>query len=159
MELESRSSLGNIIAIFVAPTRRAEQLAVEAVQLKMGKGVVGDRFFGLSQKIPGRNITFIEVEEIYEFNQNYQQAIELNATRRNFITRGIRLNELVGKTFRVGDVLCRGVELCEPCRVLARQLPQDSLTQTQIIKAFTNKGGLRADVLSDGIVRLGDSLS
>ncbi|MDA1343350.1 MAG: sulfurase [Proteobacteria bacterium] len=159
MELESRSSLGSIIAIFVAPTRRAEQLAVEAVQLKMGKGLVGDRFFGRSQKIPGRNITFIEVEEIYEFNQSYQQAIELNATRRNFITRGIRLNELVGKTFRVGDVLCRGVELCEPCRVLARQLPQDSLTQTQIIKAFTNKGGLRADVLSDGIVRLGDSLS
>jgi MOSC domain-containing protein YiiM len=159
MEFESLSPLGSIIAIFVAPTRHAEQLAVEAVQLKTGKGVVGDRFFGLSQKVPGRNLTLIEVEAIDEFNKAYSQSIELNATRRNFVTRDIRLNELVGKTFRVGDVLCRGAELCEPCRVLARQLPQDSLTQAQIIKAFTNKGGLRADVLSDGVVRVGDSLS
>jgi MOSC domain-containing protein YiiM len=147
---------GHIAAIFVAPTRHVEQLAVEAVQLKAGKGVVGDRFFGLSQKVPGRNLTLVEAEAIEEFNRHYGQSIELSATRRNFLTRGIRLNELVGKIFLVGDVLCSGIELCEPCRVLARQLPQDSLTKTQIIRAFTNKGGLRADVLSDGIVRLGD---
>jgi MOSC domain-containing protein YiiM len=147
---------GHITAIFVAPSRHVEQLAVEAVQLKTGKGVVGDRFFGHSQKIPGRNLTLIEVEAIEECIANYGQPIELNATRRNFLTRGIRLNELVGKTFRVGGVLCRGVELCEPCRVLARQFPHQSLSQALIIRAFTNKGGLRADVLTDGIVRLGD---
>jgi MOSC domain-containing protein YiiM len=147
---------GHITAIFVAPSRHVEQLAVDAVQLKAGKGVVGDRFFGRTQKTPGRNLTLIEVETIEEFIANYGQSIELNATRRNFLTRGIRLNDLVGKTFRVGDVLCQGVELCEPCRVLARQLPYGTLSQAQIIRAFTNKGGLRADVLSDGIVRLGN---
>jgi MOSC domain-containing protein YiiM len=147
---------GHITAIFVASTKHAEQLAVEAVQLKTEKGIVGDRFFGRSQKTPGRNLTLIEAEAIEEFIVNYGQAIAANATRRNFLTRGIRLNELVGKTFRVGEVLCKGVELCEPCRIMARQLPHESLSQAQIIKAFTHKGGLRADVLSDGIVRIGD---
>jgi MOSC domain-containing protein YiiM len=150
---------GRITAIFVAPTKHAEQLAAEAVQLKTSKGIVGDRFFGLSQKIPGRNLTFIEIEAIEEFIANYGQSIELNATRRNFLTREIRLNDLVGKTFSVGEVLCRGIDLCEPCRVLARQLPHDSLTQAQIMRAFTSKGGLRAEVLSDGIVRLDDCIT
>lgn len=148
---------GHITAIFVAPNKHAEQLAIEAVQLKRGKGIVGDRFFGQSQKNPGRNLTLIEIEAIEEFNETYGLTINLNATRRNFLTRGIRLNGLVGKTFRVGDVLCKGVELCEPCRLLARQLPQSSISQKEIIKVFTHKGGLRAEVLSDGIVRLGDS--
>jgi MOSC domain-containing protein YiiM len=147
---------GRITAIFVAPSRHAEQLAVEAAQLKTGKGIVGDRFFGFRQKQPGRNLTLIEVEAIEEFNITYGLTIDPNATRRNILTRGIRLNELVGKTFRVGAVLCRGVELCEPCRILARQIPHESLSQAEIIRAFTNKGGLRAAVLSDGVVRLGD---
>jgi MOSC domain-containing protein YiiM len=149
---------GRITAIFVAPSRHAEQLAVEAVQLKAGKGIVGDRFFGHSKKSPGRNLTLVEVEAIEGFTANYGQGIELNATRRNFVTRDIRLNELVGKTFSIGDVLCRGIELCEPCRVLARQLPHESLTQAQVTRAFINKGGLRAEVLSDGVVRLADRL-
>jgi MOSC domain-containing protein YiiM len=149
---------GHITAIFVAPARHAEQLAVEAVQLKTGKGIVGDRFFGHCKKAPGQNLTLIEAEAIAEFNKSNGLAIEINATRRNFLTQGISLNELVGKNFHVGEVLCRGIELCEPCRVLARQLPQNSLSQAQIIKAFTNRGGLRAEVLSDGIVRLGDQL-
>jgi MOSC domain-containing protein YiiM len=147
---------GHITAIFVTPTRYAEQLAIEAVQLKTGKGMIGDRFFGYSQKYPGRNLTLIEVEAIEEFNTNYAQTIAPSSTRRNFLTRGIRLNELVGKTFRVGEVLCRGIELCEPCRVLARQLSHESLSQAAIIRTLTHKRGLRADVLSDGIVRLGD---
>lgn len=148
---------GHITAIFVAPSKHAEQLAIEAVQLKRGKGIVGDRFFGQSPKNPGRNLTLIEIEAIEEFNEAYNLTINLSATRRNFLTRGIRLNDLLGKTFRVGDVLCKGVELCEPCRLLARQLPHESISQKDIIKVFTHKGGLRAEVLSDGVVRLGDS--
>jgi MOSC domain-containing protein YiiM len=151
------SMTGRISAIFIAPSRHAEQLAVDAVQLKTGKGIVGDRFYGLPHKGLSRNLTLIEAEVITEFNRNYKLSIGLNASRRNFITQGIRLNGLVGKTFHIGEILCRGVELCEPCRVLARQIPHQLLSQTQILEAFTNKGGLRAEVLSDGIVRLGDT--
>lgn len=149
--------LGYIIAIFVAPFKHSEQIAVEAVQLKMGKGIVGDRFFGFRQKQSNRNLTLIEVETIEEFNRIYGFNIELNTTRRNILTRDIRLNELVGKTFRVGNVLCKGIELCEPCRLLTKQITTDPLSSAAIIKAFTHKGGLRAEVLSDGVVRLGDS--
>lgn len=105
----------------------------------------------------GCNLTLIEVETIEEFNRIYGFNIELNTTRRNILTRGIRLNDLVGKTFRVGNVLCKGIELCEPCRLLSKQITTNSLSSAAIIKAFTHKGGLRAETLSDGVVRLGDS--
>lgn len=147
---------GHISAIFVAPTKHAEQLTVDAVQLKAGKGIVGDRFFDHSQKRAGRNLTLIEAESIEGFNANHQQTRGLSATRRNFLTRDIRLNELVGKTFQVGEVLCFGVEFCEPCLILASQLPDCQLSQNEIIKAFTHKAGIRAKVLSDGVVRVGD---
>lgn len=149
---------GRITAIFVAPSKHAEQLAIEAVQLKRGKGIVGDRFFGQSQKNPGRNLTLIEIEAIEEFNETYNLTINLSATRRNFLTRGVRLNDLLGKTFRVGDVLCKGIELCEPCRLLTRQLSHESISEKNIIKALTHKSGLRAEVLSDGVVHWGDSV-
>lgn len=147
-----------ITAIFVAPTKHAGQIAVDAVQLKASKGIVGDRFYGFTRKNPGRNLTLVESEAIEEFNCIYNQAIGLNATRRNLVTRGIRLNDLVGKTFKIGDVLCLGIELCEPCKVMARQFPASSLTQAKIIRAFTSKGGIRAAVLSDGIVKLSDEI-
>jgi len=77
-------------------------------------------------------------------------SIEPAATRRNVLTRGIDINELVGKRFRIGDVECEGVELCEPCAHL------ESMTQPGVIKAFVHRGGLNADILSDGEIRVGD---
>jgi MOSC domain-containing protein YiiM len=147
-----------ITAIFVAPTKHAEQIAVDAVQLKAGKGIVGDRFFGLRQNQTPRNLTLIEWEVIEEFNRTFGFKLPLNATRRNLITQGIRLNNLVGETFQIGQVVCRGIELCEPCKVMARHFPASSLPQAEIIHAFANKGGIRAEVLMDGVVRLGDGI-
>ena len=147
---------GKILSICVASARHGEQVIVEAVQLKAGRGIVGDRFFGFRKSLPGKNLTLIEAEAIAGFNQRFGQNIPLHATRRNLITQGIQLNELTGKTFRIGSVLCRGIELCEPCKIMARQFPAVSLSQNEIISAFTHKGGLRAEVLSDGIVHLDD---
>jgi len=149
---------GHIATIFVSPIKHAEQLAVDSIQLKAQKGIVGDRFFGFRQKQPGRNLTLIECEVIEAFNRIYQLTIPISATRRNLITQGIRLNDLVGKTFKIGQVACRGVELCEPCKVLARHFPATSLSQAEIIRAFTNKGGIRAEVLTNGVVRLNDEI-
>jgi len=150
---------GTVVAIFVAPAKHAEQLAVDAVQLKAGKGIVGDRFFGFSHKHPGRNLTLIESEVVEAFNHHYGQAVGLSATRRNLVTRGIRLNDLIGRTFKVGDILCQGIELCEPCKVMTRYFPPTSLSQTEIIQAFTHKGGIRVAVLTNGVVKLGDNLN
>lgn len=149
---------GQINAIFTAPKRHAGQIAVDAVQLKAGKGIVGDRFFAISRKNPGRNLTLIEYETIEAFNQAFQLSIPMNATRRNLITQGIRLNDLVGLTFYIGNVLCRGIELCEPCKVMARYFPPTSLSQTELIYAFYRKGGIKTEVLTDGIIRTGDDV-
>ena len=149
---------GKIIAIFVAPTQHADQLEVEAVQLKTGKGIVGDRFFGLRKTQPGRNLTLIGSEVIEEFNQAYRLSIRVSSPRRNLVTQGISLNQLIGKTFKIGEVLCRGIELCEPCKVMARQFPAGILPQAEIIRAFAHKGGIRVEVLTDGVVRTGDKI-
>ena len=150
---------GHIATIFVSPIKHAEQLAVDSIQLKAQKGIVGDRFFGFSHKHPGRNLTLIESEVVEAFNHHYGQAVGLSATRRNLVTRGIRLNDLIGRTFKVGDILCQGIELCEPCKVMTRYFPPTSLSQTEIIQAFTHKGGIRVAVLTNGVVKLGDNLN
>ena len=149
---------GTVIAIFVAPAKHAEQISADAVQLKVGKGIVGDRFFGLHHQQTLRNLTLIEWEVIEEFNRTFGLKLPLNATRRNLVTQGIRLNNLVGKTFKIGQALCLGIELCEPCKVMARHFPANSLSQAEIIRAFTQKGGIRAEVLIDGAVQLGDDI-
>jgi MOSC domain-containing protein YiiM len=149
---------GHVKAVFVSPTKHAEQISVDTVQLKTRKGIVGDRFFGFRPKQPGRNLTLIEWESIAEFNRTYQLTIPLDATRRNLVTEGVRLNDLVGKTFKIGQVECRGIEPCEPCKVMARHFPATSLSQSDIIRAFTDKGGIRVEVLGDGVVKLGDGI-
>ncbi|WP_292760059.1 MOSC domain-containing protein [Methylophaga sp. UBA2689] len=143
-----------IKAIFTASENLGGQRQVPAIDLVAGKGIKGDRNFDRSQW-PGQNITFIELEEINAFNQRFSQQISLSDTRRNVITEGVRLNDLVGQIFRIGDVSFKGVELCEPCSTLGALLQNDSLSKKAVVKAFTHKAGLRADVLSDGQISVG----
>lgn len=143
-----------IKAIFTASENLGGQRQVPEIDLVAGKGIKGDRNFDRSQW-PGQNITFIELEEINTFNQRFSQQISLSDTRRNVITEGVRLNDLVGQIFRIGDVSFKGVELCEPCSTLGALLQNDSLSKKAVVKAFTHKAGLRADVLSDGQISVG----
>ncbi|MBL1458330.1 MAG: MOSC domain-containing protein [Methylophaga sp.] len=143
-----------IKAIFTASENLGGQRQVPAIDLVVGKGIKGDRNFDRSQW-PGQNITFIELEEINAFNQRFSQQISLSDTRRNVITEGVRLNDLVGQIFRIGDVSFKGVELCEPCSTLGALLENDSVSKKAVVKAFTHKAGLRADVLSDGQISVG----
>lgn len=146
-----------IEAIFIATQRRSSQIQKNEIELRAGLGIVGDRNFGKS-KYPGQNVTFIEKEEIDYFNANYNQSIGLHSARRNIITNGIRLNELVGKTFVIGDVTFLGVELCEPCKLLGDDIANESLSSASVVKAFVARGGLRADVLNDGVISVGMGL-
>jgi hypothetical protein len=107
-----------------------------------GKGLVGDRHF--SEDAWGMALTLIEAEALVDVGLTGAQS------RRQVVVRGVRLNDLVGRRFRVGDVECEGVELCEPCAHL------QALTRPGIIKDLLHRGGLRADILSDGQIRVGD---
>ena len=135
--------------IFTSPERGAAQVERDRITLQSGMGVVGDRNFGV-HKHPGQNLTLVEAEEIERFCAEQARAPDLSLTRRNLVTRGVRLNDLVNREFAVGDVKLRGVELCEPCVILGSALSNELLPTLSVIKRWVGRGGLRVDVLSDG---------
>lgn len=143
-----------IEAIYISPTSKAEQESLDSVNLVAGKGIEGDRYFGRTDA-PGQSISFIEQEEIEHYNKTHGQTINLSDTRRNVITRGVRLNELVGKEFRIGNVTFKGVELCEPCETLGSRLENEGIQKKDVVKAFLHRCGLRAEILNDGQISPG----
>ncbi|WP_394182391.1 MOSC domain-containing protein [Marinomonas posidonica] len=143
-----------IQAIFVAKKAKQAQIEIEAVKVDAGKGIVGDRYYGKKGN-DGPNITFVALEEIHAFNENFEQRITLSDTRRNVVTYGVSLNDLVGKRFRIGDAEFYGVELCEPCALLGKRLATEEMSAAQVVKAWLHKGGLRADVVRSGVLRVG----
>ncbi|NKF22835.1 MOSC domain-containing protein [Solimonas marina] len=143
-----------IEAIYVAGRSGADVARVDSVQVVAYQGIVGDRNFGKA-KWPGQNVTFVEAEAIEAFAAPYGRALEPGELRRNIVTRGVRLNELVGRRFRVGDVQFRGVELCEPCRNLGARLATAQMPVPSVVRAWVRRGGLRTDALRGGILRVG----
>jgi MOSC domain-containing protein YiiM len=117
---------------------------VESVTAVAGQGLEGDRHFLPEGQRAGGAITLIEAEALEDIGLTGPQS------RRQVVVRGVRLNDLVGKRFRVGEVDCLGVELCEPC------LHLESLTRPGIIDDLLHRGGLNADILSSGTISVGD---
>jgi MOSC domain-containing protein YiiM len=144
----------NVECIFISPEAGAPQLSCQKINLVAGNGIVGDRNYGLS-KWPGQNLTLIELEEIEAFVGEKNRERDLSITRRNILTRGVRLNELVGKEFKIGDITLRGIELCEPCRSLGAALSSSTLSSKQVVERFLHRGGLRVDVLTSGVIEVG----
>lgn len=142
--------------IFISPARGAPQVECDRITVQAGLGPVGDRNFGVSAH-PGQNLTLVEAEEIERFCAQYGQVTDLSITRRNLVTRGVRLNDLLNAEFTIGSVKLRGVELCEPCSILGNNLRNESLAPASVIKHWVGRGGLRVDVLTNGeIVRGAD---
>jgi MOSC domain-containing protein YiiM len=135
----------NVEAITIGPS---DELApVDSVSVVAGCGLEGDRHYRPDGQRPGGAITLIEAEVLEDVGLTGPES------RRQVVVRGVRLNDLVGRRFRVGDVECEGVELCEPCTHL------ESLTRPGIINDLTHRGGLNADVLTSGRVSVGDPVS
>ena len=127
--------------------------AVSRIRLIAGIGLEGDRYAagrGHFSPMPGtgRALTLIEAEVL----ESLDVALRPGEARRNVTTRGIDLNALVGRRFRVGAVLCEGMRLCEPCAYL------EGLLEKSLLQPLLHRGGLRADVLEDGEIRVGDSV-
>jgi MOSC domain-containing protein YiiM len=144
--------------IFVRPSSVEPQTERESVEVVAGAGIRGDRYFDRHDEV-GQNITLIEAEEIESFLAEYQRPRDLSISYRNIVTRGVRLNDLVGREFMVGEVKLRGVELCEPCLSLGKALASPELPAAKVVKRFLHKAGLRADVLSGGSLACGDEIS
>jgi MOSC domain-containing protein YiiM len=146
---------GRLLAICLAAEPAAPMCNVDEVDAIAGVGLSGDRYAlqtGTFQRQPAshpQDVTLIEQESLDAALRDQQTAIEHTATRRNLLTQGVPLNHLVGKTFQIGDVLIRGIELCEPCRHLQK------LTFKEILKPLIHRGGLRAEILRGGKLQVG----
>jgi MOSC domain-containing protein YiiM len=142
--------------IYIRATADKTQNEVTSARLVSGEGIEGDRYFGRHDE-PGQNVSFVEAEAIESFQAEYGLPHDLSVTGRNLVTRGVRLNDLVGREFMVGAVRFRGVELCEPCMGLGERLHASGLTPADVVKRLLHRAGLRADVLSGGQVAAGAS--
>ena len=125
---------------------------VKSIEVLENKGVVGDRHFDEFND-PYCQLSLIESENIDFYNSKYNLNIPYVDFRRNIITKGIRLNDLIGKKFLVGNVKVEGIDLCRPCRHLT-----EILNQENILKEFLRKGGLRCQILSSSIINVGDNI-
>jgi MOSC domain-containing protein YiiM len=141
---------GRVEGIFITGEKRQLPVPVDRVRAVAGRGLEGNRHY-YEQAPPGRALTLIAAEALAE---GASSGVELGAdeSRRNVLTSGIDLNALVGERFRVGDVECVGVELCEPCTTL------EGLTRPGVIKAYVHRAGLNADILTDGEIAVGDAV-
>jgi MOSC domain-containing protein YiiM len=145
-----------VAALCLAPSKSAPMSVVEEIEVVAGAGIVGDHYFGSEQRYPGQNVTLIETEEVEAFNARVGRNLAATDPRRNIVTREVRLNDLVGKTFHIGTATLRGVELCEPCKTLAGYLAGPDMSNTEFIAQLLHRCGLRADVLVSGRIRKGD---
>ena len=125
---------------------------VKQISLLAGKGILGDLHFH-EYNDARKQLTLIESENIDYYNKNFNLDIPYLSFRRNIITKGIQLNDLVGKKLLIGKVELKGIDLCRPCKNL-----QKILRQNNIIKEFLIKGGLRCEILNNGIINTGDSI-
>jgi len=146
---------GQVVGIFISPRGGAGMSSLGEVRAVQGKGLEGDRYFervGTYSDRPGtgREVTLIESEAVEAADRDYGLRLGPGDPRRNVVTAGVSLNHLVGQEFMVGEVRLRGMRLCEPCDHLAE------LTGQPVVKALIHRGGLRAEIVSGGIIRVGD---
>ena len=136
---------GIVERIAIAPTESELPAAVEAVDVRPG-GILGDRYADAG------DITLIEAEALEAFTAETGIELSHEESRRQVLTRGIRLNDLVGKRFRVGGVECVGREWCEPCSHL------QSMTRPGVLRGMVHRAGLNADIVEPGRIAVGDEV-
>ena len=147
---------GKVISINIAPSAEAPMQSVDEARAVPGKGLEGDRYFvrqGTFYKPqPDRELTLIEAEAIEAMKHELNVDYGLSDSRRNIVTRNVPLNHLVGKEFMIGEVKVRGLRLCEPCSHLQK------LSHEKVLPGLVHRGGLRAQILTEGTIRIGETI-
>lgn len=146
---------GAVVSLHIAPAGAAPVVSMGEIQVIAGKGLEGDRYYlktGTYSKTPGtgRAVTLIEIEAIEALRREYQIDIDAARSRRNIVTQGVALNHFIDRDFAVGEAVLRGTRLCEPCAHL------EKLTTKGVMRGLIHRGGLRADVVRGGFIRVGD---
>jgi MOSC domain-containing protein YiiM len=148
---------GTVVSIHIAPVGAAPMMSVANAQVVVGRGLERDRYYSKlgtysNQPGSGRDVTLIEIEAIQSLKRDYEIQLDPGQSRRNIVTRGIALNHLVEQQFRVGDAILRGTRLCEPCAHM------EKLTVKGALRGLIHRGGLRAEVVKGGAIRIGDRI-
>ena len=144
--------MAKVIEIAVSEKSKGQMRSVNNVETAAGKGLVGDRYFKENNTVKCQ-ITLIEIENINYFNKISGTDIPPIEFRRNIVTEGIKLNELVGNEFLIGKVKVKAHDLCRPCKYL-----QESLKQKNLIKELLLKAGLRCEILTSGKIFVDDEI-
>jgi MOSC domain-containing protein len=151
---------GRVDAIYIGPSPREPMESRADVRAVAGRGLEGDRYFAGEGTFyrgkeyePRREITLIEAEAVEAAARTYEVDIDPSETRRNVVTRDVPLNHLVDVEFTVGAVRLRGIKLCEPCSHL------EKLTAKGVRKPLIHRGGLRAQILESGTIKVGDPIA
>jgi len=151
---------GKVVGIFIAGEKEQLPVSVNSIEAIAHRGLVGDRYYANSGTFsgaeplgPGREITLIEEESVNILSEQLHQTVNPAQLRRNLVTRGIRLNDLVGREFMIGKIRLLGVRLCHPCVHLER------LSGWVVMTQLKERGGLRADILDNGWLHLGDTVN
>jgi len=151
--------MSSVLQILISPSPDAPMESRDEVHAVPGKGIEGDRYFigagtfSPKPQKPDFEITLIEQENISAFAEASGLAFTEKDARRNIVTTGVRLNDLVDREFNVGSVRLKGCRLCEPCDYLAKN------THPQVLKGLLHKGGLRAQILTEGAIHVGDPIT
>jgi MOSC domain-containing protein YiiM len=148
----------SVVSIHIAEAASGALKSLDAVHAVPGKGLEGDRYFthtGTYSDTPGsgRDLTLIESEQLEGIEREHGIKIGPGESRRNLMTRGVSLNDLVDKEFTVGAVTVRGTRLCEPCAYLA-----ETLGNPAALKALVHRAGLRCDIVTEGTINVGDPI-
>jgi MOSC domain-containing protein YiiM len=150
--------MSRVVLILTAPAPAAAMESRPSVRAVPGKGLVGDRYhigtgtFSPTPQKPEFELTLIEREQIERFARKSGLPFTAEHARRNIVTEGVDLNALVGREFFIGKVRARGIELCEPCSHLAK------LSFPETLDGLVHQAGLRAEVLSEEIIAVGDAI-
>ena len=142
--------MAKVFKLGIAANNNQPIKEVNSIEVLENKGILGDRHFHHFND-PYNQISLIESENIDEYNIKFGLDIPYIDFRRNVVTKGIQLNELIGKKLKVGSVELEGIELCRPCKHLTEMLDQKN-----ILKEFLRKGGLRCQILSSAKIKIGD---
>jgi MOSC domain-containing protein YiiM len=149
---------GTLVSIHICASAAAPMVSVPQARAVPGRGLEGDRYFtgtgtySHHEPQPDNEVTLIESEAIEALKRDYKIEIPAGDSRRNLVTRDVPLNHLAGREFQIGAVTLRGLRLCEPCGHL------EEVSGRPVRKGLVHRGGLRAQVLTEGMIRVGDSI-
>ena len=144
--------MGKVFKLGITKNNNKQIEEVNSIEVLANKGVVGDRHFD-EYNDPYNQLTLIEAENIDYYNTKYGLDIPYKDFRRNVVTKGIQLNDLIGKKIKIGNVEVEGIDLCRPCRHLT-----EVLNQSNILKEFLRRGGLRCQILNSSTININDEI-